>query len=85
MRPIEETPMHISHAWPETNLLGMLAMTQAFLQAMRARKCGHIINMSSLVGRIVMPCEGVCVASKHTVEGLSDVLRFEVWTCLPTP
>jgi short-subunit dehydrogenase len=78
MGPVEETPMHIARGCLETNVLGMLAVTQAFLPAMRAQKRGHIINVSSLVGRIVMPYEGVYVASKHAVEGLSDALRFEV-------
>jgi short-subunit dehydrogenase len=75
---IEETPMSAARACLETNVLGLLSVTQAFLPSMRSRRKGHIINVSSLVGRIVMPYEGVYVASKHAVEGLSDALRFEV-------
>jgi short-subunit dehydrogenase len=78
MGPIEEVSMDVARACLETNVLGLLAVTQAFLPAMRARRRGHIINVSSIVGRIVMPYEGVYVASKHAVEGLSDALRFEV-------
>jgi short-subunit dehydrogenase len=78
MGSIEEVPMTIARACLETNVLGMLSVTQAFLPFMRSRGRGHVINVSSLVGRIVMPYEGVYVASKHAVEGLSDALRFEV-------
>jgi short-subunit dehydrogenase len=78
MGPVEETPLPIARACLETNVLGMLSVTQAFLPAMRSRRKGHIVNISSLVGRVVMPYEGVYVASKHAVEGLSDALRFEV-------
>jgi short-subunit dehydrogenase len=76
--PVELTPMAAAKACIDTNVLGLLAVTQAFLPGMRKRGSGHIINISSLVGRIVMPYEGVYVASKHAVEGLSDALRFEV-------
>jgi NAD(P)-dependent dehydrogenase (short-subunit alcohol dehydrogenase family) len=76
--PVELTPLSVARSCFETNVLGLLAVTQAFLPLMRQRRAGHIINISSVVGRIVMPYEGAYVASKHAVEGLSDALRFEV-------
>jgi short-subunit dehydrogenase len=78
MGPTEILPMQAARACIETNVLGLMAVTQAFLPKMREQRRGHIINVASLVGRIAMPYEGIYVASKHAVEGLSDVLRFEV-------
>jgi short-subunit dehydrogenase len=78
MGPVELMPMASARACLETNVLGLMAVTQAFLPAMRARRSGHIINVSSIVGSIAMPYEAIYVASKHAVEGFSDALRFEV-------
>jgi short-subunit dehydrogenase len=78
MGPTEILPMQAARSCLETNVLGLMAVTQAFLPKMREQRRGHIINVASLVGRIAMPYEGIYVASKHAVEGLSDVLRFEV-------
>jgi short-subunit dehydrogenase len=78
MGPTEILPMQAARACLETNVLGLMAVTQAFLPKMREQRRGHIVNVASLVGRIAMPYEGIYVASKHAVEGLSDVLRFEV-------
>ena len=76
--PIEIVPLENAKACFDTNVLGLLAVTQAFLPAMRRRRAGRIVNVSSLVGRIKVPYEGVYVATKHAVEGLSEALRFEV-------
>jgi len=48
------------------------------LPAMRARKSGRIINISSVVGRTTFPGMGVYGATKYAVEALSDALRQEV-------
>jgi NADP-dependent 3-hydroxy acid dehydrogenase YdfG len=56
----------------------MLTVTRTVLPAMRARKSGHIINISSLVGRTTFPGMGVYGATKYAVEALSDALRQEV-------
>jgi len=61
-----------------TNVFGLLAMTRTVLPAMRARKSGRIINISSLVGRTTFPGMGVYGATKYAVEALSDALRQEV-------
>ena len=61
-----------------TNVFGLLTMTRAALPAMRARKSGRIINISSLVGRTTFPGMGVYGATKYAVEALSDALRQEV-------
>jgi len=61
-----------------TNVFGLLTVTRAVLPAMRARKSGRIINLSSLVGRTTFPSMGVYGATKYAVEALSDALRQEV-------
>jgi NADP-dependent 3-hydroxy acid dehydrogenase YdfG len=61
-----------------TNVFGLLTMTRTVLPAMRARKSGRIINISSLVGRTTFPGMGVYGATKYAVEALSDALRQEV-------
>ncbi len=62
----------------ETNFFGLVFMTQAVLPGMRARKHGHIVNLSSIAGRMAQPGSGYYSASKFAVEGLSDGLRKEV-------
>jgi len=76
--PVELVPLERARHCFETNVLGLLAVTQAFLPAMRRRGSGRIINISSLVGQITVPYEGIYAATKHAVEAISDALRFEV-------
>ncbi len=62
----------------ETNVLGPLHLTQLVLPGMRRQHWGKVVNVSSVAGRITVPGGGAYHASKHAVEALSDVLRFEV-------
>jgi NAD(P)-dependent dehydrogenase (short-subunit alcohol dehydrogenase family) len=62
----------------ETNVFGLAAMTRAVLPGMRARRRGHIVNISSQAGFIGYPGSGYYAATKHAVEGLSDALSKEV-------
>lgn len=67
----------------EINVLGVLAVTQAFLPLLGARpkgaeKPGRIVMMSSVSGRMGFPFLGPYVASKHALEGLSESLRREL-------
>jgi short-subunit dehydrogenase len=62
----------------ETNVFGLMSVTRAFLPAMRARRAGRIINVSSLGGRITLPYFGVYNSTKYAVESLSDALRYEL-------
>lgn len=61
----------------ETNVVGLVAVTQAFLPLLRTGEGGVIINVSSILGRFAMPFQGVYCASKHAVEALSDAMRME--------
>jgi short-subunit dehydrogenase len=62
----------------ETNVLGAVAVTQAFLPAMFRRGKGRIVNVSSVSGRIPAPMLGAYHASKYALEALSDALRMEL-------
>ena len=62
----------------DTNVFGMLRMTQLALPGMRAQRWGRIVNIGSMNGRWIMPGFGGYAASKHAVEAFSDAIRFEV-------
>lgn len=62
----------------ETNVFGLLRLTQLVLPGMREAGWGRIINISSMGGEFTFPGGGAYHATKHAVEALSDALRFEV-------
>lgn len=62
----------------DTNVFGLIDVTKAVLPGMRMRRSGHIINISSVAGRIASPGAGYYAASKFAVNGLSDGLAKEV-------
>jgi NAD(P)-dependent dehydrogenase (short-subunit alcohol dehydrogenase family) len=63
----------------ETNLFGVLRVTQAVLPHMRERKRGRILMMSSVAGIITPPTYGAYSSSKHALEGLTNALRLEMY------
>jgi NADP-dependent 3-hydroxy acid dehydrogenase YdfG len=75
---IEETTEQQAREQIETNVFGLLWMTQAVLPVMRAQKSGHIIQLSSFLGLTTLPMLGLYNASKFAVEGLSETLASEV-------
>lgn len=62
----------------ETNVFGLIRMSQLVLPGMRAQGWGRIVNISSMGANFVFPGGGVYHATKYAVEALSDALRFEV-------
>lgn len=62
----------------ETNVFGLLWVTQAALPIMRKQGHGHIIQLSSILGIFTLPVLGIYNASKFAVEGLSETLAQEV-------
>lgn len=63
----------------DTNLLGLLFSTRAALAHMLRQRSGHIVNISSLVGRRILPGVGVYSATKAAVIAISEALRQEVY------
>ncbi len=76
--PLETTTLERARAMFEVNVFGLMGLTQLLLPAMRERRRGRIVNLSSIAGRFVTPGAGWYGASKHALEGLSDALRLEL-------
>ena len=75
--PLEFLPIDRLRKQLEVNLIGQIAVTQAFLPALR-RARGRIVNVSSIGGRVALPLLGAYNASKFGLEGASDALRREL-------
>jgi NADP-dependent 3-hydroxy acid dehydrogenase YdfG len=76
--PIAELPLDSLRDMLETNVLGLVAVTQAVFPHMADRRSGRIVNIGSVVGVLPTPFAGAYCASKSAVHILSEVLRMEV-------
>jgi NAD(P)-dependent dehydrogenase (short-subunit alcohol dehydrogenase family) len=76
--PALESPLSEVRKVFETNVLGLLAVTQAVFPRMAEKGRGRIINVGSIVGLVPTPFAASYCASKSAVHMLSDVLRLEV-------
>jgi NAD(P)-dependent dehydrogenase (short-subunit alcohol dehydrogenase family) len=76
---IEDVPDEEFRAQLETNLFGVVSMTRAALPVLRAQRSGHVIQVSSIGGRVGgTPGMGGYQTAKYAVEGFSEVLSNEV-------
>src|SRR5947207_7787990 len=75
---VAETSVAEARQQFETNLFGMLRVTNAILPGMRQQGYGRIVNISSVLGFLPAPYMGIYVASKHAVEGYTETLDHEV-------
>lgn len=75
---IEDTSLADFRAQIETNLFGVINVTKAAIPLMREQGSGHIIQFSSIVGRLGPPGRGAYAAAKWGIEGFSEVLAKEV-------
>lgn len=75
--PIEFLPLPDLRRQLEINVVGPVAVTQAFLPLIRAGH-GRIVNMGSISGRMATPFTGAYGASKFALEALTDALRLEL-------
>jgi NAD(P)-dependent dehydrogenase (short-subunit alcohol dehydrogenase family) len=74
----EATPMaHVRKVF-ETNTFGTMAMVQAFIPQMRARRSGVIVNVTSSVTLAPMPLAAAYTASKQAIEGFTGSLAHEL-------
>lgn len=64
----------------ETNVFGVIRVSQNVLPIMRSQRDGIIINISSIAGLAGIPSQSVYVSTKFALEGLSESLSFEVET-----
>ena len=75
--PLECVPMEVMRTQLETNVVGVLAVSQRFLPLLRASG-GRIVNVSSGIGNVAPPYLGAYAAAQFAKEGMSDSLRREL-------
>ena len=75
--PLELLPIDEIRQVLEVNVLGAVAVTQAFLPLLKAAR-GRIVNITSVAGRAALPFLGPYAASKFALEAISDSLRREL-------
>jgi NAD(P)-dependent dehydrogenase (short-subunit alcohol dehydrogenase family) len=76
--PVEDTSLADFRAQIETNLFGVIIMTKAVLPYFRERRAGHIIQITSIAGRVGPAGRAPYAAAKFGVEGFSESLSKEV-------
>lgn len=87
--PLEALPLAQLRNQLEVNVVGQLAVTQAFLPHLR-RSRGRIVNIGSISGRSALPFLGAYAASKFALEAFTDSLRVElapwgIWVAIVEP
>ncbi|GCF07294.1 SDR family NAD(P)-dependent oxidoreductase [Dictyobacter arantiisoli] len=75
--PLELIPTDEIRKQFEVNVIGHIAVTQAFLPLLRKAK-GHIVNISAPTGQVAMPYLGALSGSKAALEFVTDALRSEL-------
>lgn len=75
---ILDTSVSVQRDVMETNYFGPVALTQALLPSMVARRSGHVVAISSVQGKIAIPYRSAYAASKHATQAYFDCLRAEV-------
>jgi NADP-dependent 3-hydroxy acid dehydrogenase YdfG len=75
---IESIPLDDIRRQFETNVFGLIRMSQLVLPGMRRAGRGRIINIGSMGGKLTFPGGGSYHATKYAVEAISDAMRFEV-------
>ncbi|MGB8937283.1 MAG: SDR family oxidoreductase [Candidatus Nitrosopolaris sp.] len=73
----EDLGMEEIKAQYETNLFGVIRVTQAVLPIMRKQRSGIIVNTSSVAGRFGFPVLSAYSSTKFAVEGLSESMAYE--------
>lgn len=76
--PLEEVPLDLVRRTFETNVFGLLRLSQLVLPGMRTAGRGRIVNISSLAGRVTAQGGGVYHMTKYAVEALADAMRAEI-------
>jgi NAD(P)-dependent dehydrogenase (short-subunit alcohol dehydrogenase family) len=75
---LEDLAMSEIKAQYETNVFGLIRVTQAVLPVMRQQKSGIIVNISSIGGKIALPLSSPYIGTKFAVEGLSESIAYDL-------
>ena len=75
---VESVPIEDVRRQFETNVFGLVRLTQLVLPGMRRQHWGKVVNISSMGANFVFPGGGFYHATKYAVDAISDALRFEV-------
>jgi NAD(P)-dependent dehydrogenase (short-subunit alcohol dehydrogenase family) len=76
--PLEEVSIQEFKEQFETNVFGVIRVSQSVLPIMRKQRHGTIVNISSIAGRIGFPLTPAYVSSKFALEGLSESMAYEL-------
>ncbi|MEI6349758.1 MAG: SDR family NAD(P)-dependent oxidoreductase [Verrucomicrobiota bacterium] len=77
-RTFEESSLEELLAIVDANFLGVVRASKAVLPRMIARRAGHIVNVSSIAGRLLITPNSAYTSSKHAVVALSEAMRHEL-------
>jgi len=75
---LEDVSISEIRAQYETNVFGLIRVTQAVLPTMREQKSGIIVNISSIGGKMAMPLLSPYISTKFAVEGLSESIAYDL-------
>jgi len=75
---VQDTDLQVDKRIMNTNYFGTVALTKAVLPYMIAEKSGHIVVVSSVIGKFGTPLRSAYAGSKHALQGFFDSLRAEV-------
>ncbi len=78
MGPFENCELEQIRRQFDTNVFGLMAVSQAVLPHFRSRKRGTLINISSIGGRLTFPLYSLYHSTKWAVEGFSESLHYEL-------
>lgn len=78
MGPLEDLSMSEIKAQYETNVFGLIRVTQAVLPVMRKQKSGTVVNISSVGGKMALPFSSPYIGTKFAVEGLSESIAYDL-------
>lgn len=76
--PLEAFSMDRIRRQFDTNVIGLLGVTRAFLPHLRERRSGTVVNISSIGGQMTFPLGTLYHGTKFAVEGLSEALHYEL-------
>lgn len=74
-----DTRLEVDRRIMEVNFFGAVALSKLVLPAMLSRRSGHIVVISSVIGKFGTPFRSTYAASKHALHGFFESLRAELW------